>query len=345
MSGPSPATAAVRRAVREDLALLRRECSGRVVLVACSGGADSLALAAGAAFAAARSGFATGAVVVDHGLQPGSAAVAEAAAGQCRGLGLEPVDVVAVAVGRAGGPEAAARDARYAALEAAAVAHGAEAVLLAHTRDDQAESVLLGLARGSGARSLAGMPAVRGRWRRPLLELPRSVVRAACADAGLVPWEDPANADAALARARVRHRVLPVLEAELGPGAAAALARTARALRDDADALDALTDALAASAVRVEPAGGASAAVADLAAQPAALRRRLLRRLALAAGAPAGALAAVHVDAADALLLDWRGQGPVALPGGLELRRSCGRLRVERGARPREPLRARTPGT
>ncbi|WP_459645090.1 tRNA lysidine(34) synthetase TilS [Kineococcus sp. NUM-3379] len=331
MSGPPPATAAVRRAVREDLARLAAAggCSGRVVLVACSGGADSLALAAAAAFTAPRAGFAAGAVLVDHRLQAGSADVAAAAAASCRGLGLDPVDVVRVAVGTRGGPEAAAREARYAALEEVAAARGAGAVLLAHTLDDQAETVLLGLARGSGARSLAGMAPVRGRWRRPLLEVPRSVVRAACAEAGLVPWEDPANADPALARSRVRHAALPALEEALGPGVAGALARTARALRDDADALDALAASLAGRLLRRERDGAVSVAVADLLEQPAALRRRLLHGLALAGGAPAGALGAVHVDAAEALLLRWRGQGPVALPGGAGLGRSCGRLRVE----------------
>nr|WP_218885719.1 tRNA lysidine(34) synthetase TilS [Kineococcus aurantiacus] len=283
------------------------------VLVACSGGADSLALAAATAFETDRAGL----VTVDHGLHPGSAAVARRVLEQGRALGLHPVRAERVAVGRTGGPEAAARTARYAALERAARQEGAVAVLLAHTLDDQAETVLLGLARGSGTRSLAGMPAVRGLFHRPLLGVPRAVVRAACD--GLEPWEDPANADPALTRSRVRHDLLPALEAGLGPGVAAALARTARAARDDADALD---DLAAAST----PFRDGGAGVEDLAGARPAFRRRWLRAAALAAGCPAGALAAGHVDALEALVLDWRGQGPVHLPGGATGARACGRL-------------------
>nr|WP_205709537.1 tRNA lysidine(34) synthetase TilS [Kineococcus siccus] len=315
------------------MARVAAETPGGLVLVACSGGADSLALAAATAFEAPAAGLRAGAVTVDHGLQEGSGAVAEAAAAACRALGLDPVVVTRVAVGRAGGPEAAARTARLAALDARAREAGAAAVLLAHTLDDQAETVLLGLARGSGTRSLAGMPALRGVLRRPLLDVPRATVRAACAQEGLVAWEDPANADRGLARARVRHDVLPLLEEALGPGVAAALARTARALRDDADALDALAEQ-AAGVVTDGPGGGCSAAVEDLLALPAALRRRLLRRAALAVGSPAGALSAAHVDALDALLLRWRGQGAVHLPGGAEARRSCGRLVLTRAGAP-----------
>jgi len=328
VSGPPPAVAAVRVAVRAELARLAAASPGGLVLVACSGGADSLALAAATAFEARAAGLRAGSVTVDHDLQDGSAAAARDAAAACRGLGLAPVVVTRVAVGRAGGPEAAARDARYAALDAQAGGLGAVAVLLAHTLDDQAETVLLGLARGSGARSLAGMPAGRGILRRPLLGVARATVRAACAAEGLTPWEDPANADRRLARARVRHDVLPLLERELGPGVAAALARTARSLRDDADALDALADA--ADVFTAGPDGTSSAAVGDLLAPPAAVRRRLLRRAALAVGCPAGAVSAAHVDALDALLLAWRGQGPVHLPGGAEARRSCGRLVLTR---------------
>jgi tRNA(Ile)-lysidine synthase len=206
----------VRVAVRAVLSTLE---PGARVLVACSGGADSLALAEAVAFEAPKLAVAAGAVVVDHGLQDGSAAVAARAAAQCRRLGLDPVEVVAVQVedGRAG-PEAAARAARYAALEAAAERLGAELVLLGHTRDDQAEGVLLGLARGSGARSLSGMPARRGRYARPLLGLSRSQPAAAAAASGLRPWEDPHNADPAYARVRARS-LLAALEAELGPGA------------------------------------------------------------------------------------------------------------------------------
>jgi tRNA(Ile)-lysidine synthase len=320
VAGPPPAVAAVRSAVRRDLADVPR---GSVVLVACSGGADSLALAAATAFAAPRMGLAARAVVVDHGLRPDSASVARVAADACRSLGLD-AEVVAVTVDTtSSGPEAAARAVRYAALDEAAERHGAVAVLLGHTRDDQAEQVLLGLARGSGARSLAGMPARRGPFRRPLLDLPRTTTAAACAALGLRPWQDPANADPAFARSRVRTRVLPALEAELGPGVAAALARTAGQLAEDAEALESLSGGLLARASSGTP---GCLDVAALAAAPAALRRRALRAAAVAAGAPAGSLTREHVLRCDALVVDWHGQGPVHLPGRVVVRRACGKV-------------------
>ena len=307
MTGPPAQTAAVRLAVRRALQDLAGPRDGPVA-AAVSGGADSLALAAGLAFE--RPG--AHALVVDHGLQAGSDRVAARAAAQCTDLGLR-AQVLTAAVGRTGGPEAAARTARYAALDDAVRELGLAAVLLGHTLDDQAETVLLGLARGAGARSLAGMATVRGAYRRPLLGLERSVVRQACAQAGLEPWEDPQNADPGLARARVRARVLPVLEAELGPGTAAALARTAVQLREDADALDALAPQLPA-----EP------PVAALAGLPGALLGRALKRWAEAGcGRP---VTAAHVGALRALVEAWRGQGPVALPGGARVVREAGRL-------------------
>lgn len=319
MTGPPPAVAAVRTAVRRDLADVE---TGATVVVACSGGADSLALAAATAFVAPRQRLQARAVVVDHGLHPESDRVAQAAADACRVLRLA-TDVVPVTVDDDGtGPEAAARAARYAALEAAGQRHGAAAVLLGHTRDDQAEQVLLGLVRGSGARSLAGMPARRGVFRRPLLHLPRTTTAAACAALGLTPWEDPANADPAFLRSRVRARVMPVLETEMGPGVAAALARTAEQLRRDADALEGLARGLRDAASLPD---GCLDVVA-LAAAPAALRTRALRAAAVAAGAPAGALTWEHVRRMDSLVVDWHGQGPVQLPGRVVVRRACGRV-------------------
>ncbi len=239
---PDAATAAVRHAVRASLADLG---PGDLVLAACSGGADSLALAAALAFEAPGAGLRAGAVVVDHDLQPGSARVAADAAGCLHALGLDPVDVVTVEVESTGdGLEAAARSARYAALEAAADRHGALTVLLGHTLDDQAEQVLLGLTRGSGARSLSGMPSARGRFRRPLLGVSREQCRASVAAQGLTWWDDPMNEDPAFTRVRAR-RAVADLERDLGPGVAAALARTASQLRDDADHLDGLADTAA----------------------------------------------------------------------------------------------------
>jgi tRNA(Ile)-lysidine synthase len=225
----TPAVADVRRAVRESLGLFGASGETPLVLVALSGGPDSLALAAATAFEAPRAGLRAGAVIVDHGLQRESARVAARAAEQALELGLDPVLVRLVEVGSgpgSGGPEAAARDARYTALDAARRDTRAVAVLLGHTLDDQAETVLLGLARGAGASSLHGMAAASGAFVRPLLGIRRETTVAACADAGLEPWLDPHNADTTYSRVRVRRTVLPVLERELGPGIAGALART-----------------------------------------------------------------------------------------------------------------------
>ena len=314
--GPTPAVAEVRRAVRHALDDLQ---PGSLVLVACSGGADSLALAEALAFEGPRLGLRAGAVTVDHGLQHGSTDRARQLVDALRTLGLDPVAGVAVEVGAEGGPEAAARAARYRGLTAAAEQLAAVAVLLGHTRDDQAETVLLGLARGSGARSLAGMPPVRGAYRRPLLGLSRATVRAAVTST--LAWEDPHNADPAYARSRVRHDVLPVLERQLGPGVAEALARTAAQLRDDADALDVL--AVAAVEDVTTPEG---LDTTGLAALLPAIRTRVLRRAALAAGCPAGDLTAGHIAELDRLVTSWRGQGPLHLPGGVRAERRCGTL-------------------
>jgi len=323
MTGPAPAVAVARAAVREAVHDLR---SDSLVLVACSGGADSLALAAATAFVAPRAGLRAGAVVVDHALIPESAAVAARAAEQCRGLGLDPVRVVRVEVGSVGGPEAAARAARYAALEAVAVELGAVLVLLGHTLDDQAETVLLGLARGSGGRSLAGMPPRRGVFVRPLLELRRQDTAAACAALGLEPWLDPSNGpgpDTLPRRSRLRHEAMPLLEDVLGPGVPAALARSAEQLREDGDLLDELAGRLLDEARTPD---GLDLSV--LASAHVAVRRRALRAAALENGVPAGALARTHVVLLDSLVTRYHGQGPVPLPGGIQGRRRYGRLTI-----------------
>ncbi|HET8599058.1 MAG TPA: tRNA lysidine(34) synthetase TilS [Segeticoccus sp.] len=322
MPGPPPAVARTRVAVRRALAGL---APGSLVLVACSGGADSLALAAAAAFTVPRLGSRAGAVVVDHRLQPHSGEVAERAAGACRDLGLAPVHLVPVEVpagDRPGGPEARAREARYAALDAVADREHAAYLLVGHTRDDQAEQVLLGLARGSGVRSLAGMPRARGRVLRPLLDVDRQVTRQACAAQGLVPWDDPHNEDPAYRRVRAR-RLVAELEEQLGPGIVAGLARSADLLRDDADLLEELAGQAG------ERLGEPPWPVDALAALPRALRTRLLRSLATGAGAPPGSTFAAHVEAIEALVTDWHGQGPVDLPGGVRVSRRDGRLLAE----------------
>lgn len=297
------------------------------LLVACSGGPDSLALAVGAYEVARRTGRPLSAVIIDHRLQDGSNRVAAGVHDQLRAVGLPAVEVVPVDVApdSGDGPEAAARTARYRALDAAAGRLGATAILLGHTRDDQAETVLLGLARGSGTRSLAGMAPRAGRLVRPLLELPRATTEQACAEAGLTPWRDPHNADPAYTRVRVRDRVLPVLEAELGPGIADALARTARLARDDAELLDLLAER-AAGEVRT---GDGGLDCARTLAQPAALRSRVLRSWLREQGARE--VSAERLAEVSRLVTDWHGQAGIDLPGVTVTRRegrliTCGRL-------------------
>lgn len=335
MAALAPSVAAVRVAVRRALAPVR----GRPgpVLVACSGGADSLALAAATAFVAPRLGLRYGLVTVDHQLQPGSADRATGVATWASGAGFDPVAVVPVEVGgRTGGPEAAARQARYEALVGMAHRVDAAAVLLGHTRDDQAETVLLALARGGGPRGIAAMPARRVvdgvPLLRPLLGVARAQTRAACVALGLTPWSDPHNADPAYARARVR-AALPTLVDALGPQLVANLARAAHRVAADNEALEGLAD----EAMRDAADGGGGLRVSVLAPWPEALRSRVLHRWAGGLGAAGSALSAGHIAALDALVVGWHGQGPVALPGGIRVARTAGRL--HRLPAPAEPGR------
>lgn len=289
---------AVRKAVADVL-------NGPAV-VACSGGADSLALAA----AAAMLPWPMAAAVIDHGLQEGSQDVAQEAARQCRDLGLT-VTLRTVVVGDAGGPEAAARSARHAALREIAAGRP---ILLAHTLDDQAETVLLRLARGSGARSLQAMATVDGDLVRPLLGLRRSIVRQACVDAGLTPHEDPHNTDDRYARVRVRQHGLPALVEDLGDSVVLGLARSAALLREDNAALDQWAQAAHTDDVNA------------LGLLPRAVLLRVVRQLALQSGCPGAALTREHLVAVAALIDDWRGQGPIHLPGGVQAVRESGRL-------------------
>lgn len=353
--GPHPAVAAIRLAVRRVLHdiltdhtpthtdtahpdpthadIAHEQSPPPLVLVACSGGADSMALASALAFEAPKLGIRAGGITVDHGLQPGSDLRAQEVVVRLTELGLGPAESIAVSVGRDGGPEAAARDARYAALDAAAERHGAAAVLLGHTRDDQAETVLLGLARGSGIRSLSGMAAVSGgpgatrRYRRPFLHLDRQTARKACMVQSLPVWEDPHNSDPAYTRSRLRQEGLPALEKALGKGVVEALARTAQLSRDDADALDAWARQAEAS---VRDAAGLLEC-AKLYALPPAVRRRILRRAAIEAGAPAGSLFARHIEEIDRLITGWRGQRAINLPGKVVVQRQGGRLVIRQG--------------
>ncbi len=318
-----PSVAAVRVPVRAALSLL---AEGDVVAVACSGGADSLALASAAVFEARKRSLRVVGVTVDHGLQEGSAAQADRVVAQLATMGVDETVTARVSVDDASGvgPEAAAREARYVVLEEVAARLGVRAVLLGHTLDDQAETVLLGLARGSGGRSLQGMRPTFGVFARPLLGVRRDDTVTACQVEGLEFWDDPHNADPSFTRVRVRDRVLPVLEAELGPGVAAALARTAEQLREDTLLLDGLTERVLAGARRD---GGL--AVDALVDAPAPLRHRALHRAALEAGASASELTRGHVLEVDQLLVAWRGQRWVDLPGHRRALRRDGLLVIE----------------
>lgn len=298
---PTGAVAALREAVS---AFTRRYHIGENPwCTALSGGPDSLALTA--VCASIRP---TTALIVDHGLQEGSSEVADEARRAAIELGCVQARVLRVKVGRLGGPEAAARTARYAALREASA--GAP-VLLGHTLDDQAETVLLGLGRGSGPRSLAGMRPHQPPWCRPLLGVRRAVTHAACDELGLRAWLDPHNADRRYTRARLRLEVLPLLEDALGGGVAEALARTATALREDCDALD---DLAAAQLEALTGPGGLD--VGRLAGLPDALRRRVIRGWLLAGGAIN--LTDNQIRRVDELVTNWHGQGGVAV--GSELR-------------------------
>jgi tRNA(Ile)-lysidine synthase len=238
-------------------------------------------------------------------------------------LGLDPVRSIAVTP--ATGNEAAARAARYDALDKTARDCDAKTVLLGHTLDDQAETVLLGLARGSGSRSLAGMPKHRGVYRRPLLGLRRATTAAACAELGLDPWQDPHNHDFRFTRARVRHQLIPALEEALGPGVAEALARTAGQLRADAECLDDLAFAESGQ-LRADCSDPAGLDVRHLKDLPTAIRTRVLRDAAIMAGCPHGALTAGHVERITELVTGWHGQRWVDLPGGVRARRRDGKV-------------------
>jgi tRNA(Ile)-lysidine synthase len=330
MAGPPPAIAAVRLAVRQALQDLPARSH---VLVAGSGGADSTALAAATAFVAPKLGLTAGFACADQRWSADSGRQARSATDCAAALGLSPVVLLDAPAPRS---EGAARDARREALLGAASSQSADAILLGHTLDDQAETVLLRLARGSGARSLSAMAARDGVWRRPLLGLRRELVRTSCAEAGLTTWDDPSNVDPAFARARVRDQVLPLLEATLGPGIAESLARSAGLLRADADALDSLaTDYLEGCP---HPTG--ELAVDGLVHLLPAVRSRVLRSAALRAGCPATALSAGHVAALDSLVTAWKGQGPLNLPGGIDADRLDGRIILKHS---RSPSTSSTP--
>jgi tRNA(Ile)-lysidine synthase len=292
--------------------------AGDLVLVGLSGGADSLSLLKCALHVGSERTISVGAVIIDHQLQAESATTSNRVAGIARELGADPVLVINVDVAKgasSGGMEAAARNARRTAFSNVLTEHKAKAILLGHTLEDQGETVLLGLARGSGARSLSGMRAKEGIYRRPFLGITRQIVRDEVAD--LDVFEDPHNSDLKYSRVRVRNLVLPVMETQLGPGVTQALARSADLLRDDADALDAL------ARFEITRVGDD---VNLLGALPRAIRTRVIRQLAITNGCPINDLTRDHVLAVDALLTNWHGQGALNLPGAVSVERRHDRL-------------------
>ncbi len=315
-----PATLAIRQALRPWV-----QSAQARILLGVSGGADSMALACAALVEAKSVGLDLVAIIVDHQLQEGSDRVAAKTSAELVRIGFTTVDIIAVDVDIVDGMEASARRARYGAFESAIAKYRPDYFFLAHTKNDQAESVLLGLARGSGTRSLSGMAEVNGIYVRPLLGIGRELTELACTENEIPPWIDPHNADQNYVRVRVRNEILPSMETNLGPGIVDALARSAKILREDADALDFLAEQFMVkqSIDKVNP---SSLVVDELAALPKAIRIRVLRLAIFAAGAPAGSLSAEHLEPVEALITDWHGQGEIALPGGVKVVRISGRL-------------------
>ena len=309
----TPSLWEIRKAVKPWIA-----DSSQTILFGCSGGTDSMALALALFLEANQTKVIP--VVVDHGLQDGSAQIASQTISKLKKIGYTQVETAVAQVKITDGLEASARRARYQIFNQFIDTYRPKYFLLAHTLNDQAETVLLGLARGSGARSLSGMAVENNIYVRPLLKISRQTTVAACHEGGIEIWSDPHNDDLRFARVRARKNVLPNLEENLGPGITEALVRSADLLRDDADALDsfaleyfAQTDPL-------------NLSVNELERLPRAIRTRVLRLAIYQAGAPAGSLSAEHINGAEALISDWHGQKELSLPGDVKLLRNSGRI-------------------
>ena len=304
------------------------------VIVGCSGGPDSLALVASAAWALPNVGHEVHVVIVDHGLQADSARVAHNAGDIVRQWGIDNVVIERVQVGTQGGPEAAARTARRAALVDVASQRGINQILLAHTREDQAETVLLRLARGSGARSIASMTPCDPPWHRPFLDVPRDVLHRGAREylepLGVEAWDDPHNHDPEFTRVRVRE-AMTLMEERLGPGFVSGLARSAHLLADDADALEAWAQGAFDRWVYVTK-GECGVDVEAIAGQPRAVRTRLIRLMHQAVLESEDSLDFDHVQHVEAMISTWKGQGPAQLPGAITARVEYGRLTFHRGS-------------
>ena len=317
----TPALLELRQAVRfwfEKLEPNSKVCIG------VSGGADSLALAAAAKLESKNFSIDLVAVIVDHGLQANSAEIAEFAKQQLIKLGFQDIFVGRASVQITDGLEASARRARYKVFQQAIETYGPNTFLLGHTKNDQAEGVLLGLARGSGTKSLSGMQEVSGIFVRPLLGIDRATTEIACHESNIEYWVDPHNSNQDFTRVRVRENILPLLENDVGPGIIDALARSAKILREDATALDEWAENIFR---QVEP---MDIEISILATLPVAVRSRVLRMAIYAAGAPAGSISAAHLEPIEAFVSDWRGQGHTSLPGGVKVCRISGRLSLSK---------------
>ena len=321
MSVKTPALLELRQAVRfwfEKLEPNSKVCIG------VSGGADSLALAAAAKLESKNFSIDLVSVIVDHGLQANSAEIAEFAKQQLIKLGFEDIFVGRAGVQITDGLEASARRARYKVFQQAIETYGPNTFLLGHTKNDQAEGVLLGLARGSGTKSLSGMQEVSGIFVRPLLGIDRATTEIACHESNIEYWVDPHNSNQDFTRVRVRENILPLLENEIGPGIIDALARSAKILREDATALDEWAESVFR---QVKP---MDIEISILDGLPVAVRSRVLRMAIYAAGAPAGSISAAHLEPIEAFVSDWRGQGHTSLPGGVKVCRISGRLSLSK---------------
>ena len=305
----SPAQGLIRLAVRNCLTSNTKP--GQKLLLAVSGGADSLALAAACEFEAKKLGLKIAAAVIDHSLQKGSDKVAAQTAKTLAALGFEEVVVKKIAVGKAGGPEAAARTARYTALETLRQKTKSHFVVLGHTSSDQAETVLLGLVRGSGSKSLSGMSEKTGFLLRPLLGIERATTEAFCKDSGIKYWSDPQNKDEKFLRVMIRKHVLPFLEKQLGGSVAASLVRTSDQLREDNTYLESQADKSFKKYAKVSGSGISFDAKA-IEKLPAAILNRVIKKALDGFGSESSR---THVLAVSDLVLSWHGQKPLALPG------------------------------
>ena len=314
-------TVAIRSAVRNAL---KDFTAGDLILVAASGGADSLALAHALSLEAPKLALRVEGVTVDHQLQSQSSVQAEKVVAALKTMGIEKIHVIKVDVDITDGLEASARRARYKVFQQALETYGSKVFLLGHTKNDQAEGVLLGLARGSGTKSLSGMAEISGPFIRPFLNVDRSTTQAACVESGIEYWNDPHNLNTEFTRVRVRESILPLIEKEIGPGIVDALSRSAKILREDATALDEWAERVF---DEVNPSDIEISLLADL---PIAVRSRVLRLAIYDAGAPSGSISATHLAPIEAFVSDWRGQGHTSLPGGVKVCRISGRLSLSK---------------